>query len=83
MIIYDDTIIGIYNFHNINWQIPSAYIGYWCKTLYTGIGFMQEAVTALMLYGFEIIKLKRQNIICNDNNVKSKNPCAQRLVFHL
>ncbi|MFN7037941.1 MAG: GNAT family N-acetyltransferase [Alphaproteobacteria bacterium] len=59
VIIYNANIIGMCSLEDINWNISSGGIGYWCRTSATGNGFMQEAVAAITKYGFEVIKLKK------------------------
>lgn len=70
-IFQDQHLVGMCGFHTINWSIPSAPIGYWCRTSAQGQGFIREACAALTVYGFEIIGLKRISILCEDTNEKS------------
>lgn len=77
-----DHFIGVCGFHRIQWKIPSAEIGYWCRQSAQGWGYMQEAVQALVAYGFKDIGLKRLEILCFDDN-KPSAALAEKLGFNL
>ncbi|KIE05997.1 hypothetical protein NF27_CG01770 [Candidatus Jidaibacter acanthamoeba] len=68
--------------HKINWNIPSAGIGYYCHKLHQNNGYISEAITALIFYGFHQLGLRRIAIICDDDNVKSAY-IAEKLGFML
>ncbi len=63
--------LGTCGFNYFLWNIPSAEIGYWCKSSAQNQGYTQEAVLALKNYGFETIGLKRIVITCLDENEAS------------
>lgn len=77
-----EEFIGVCGFNYFLWDIPSAEIGYWCKLSAQKQGYMQEAVGALSLYGFEKIGLKRIVITCLDENYASA-AVAEKLGFDL
>ncbi|HQS83560.1 MAG: hypothetical protein B7Y25_01960 [Alphaproteobacteria bacterium 16-39-46] len=71
VILKNQRVIGMCGFNKINWEIPSASIGYWLKVSAQGNGYAREAIAALTLYSFNLIKLKRLTIVCDDTNIKS------------
>lgn len=77
-----DEFIGSCGFNYFLWHIPSAEIGYWCKVSAQGHGYMQEAVRALVDYGFETMGIKRMVITCLDDNEKSAK-LAEKIGFNL
>ena len=78
----DDVYVGGCSLHYINWAVPSAAIGYWCRTSFQGRGYVTEAIGALVLYAFKEIQFKRVTIICEQENTKSA-AVANRLGFAL
>ena len=42
-----DTLVGIAGLQDIDWDVPKFEIGYWCRTGYTGHGYITEAVKAI------------------------------------
>jgi ribosomal-protein-serine acetyltransferase len=82
LILVEGRLVGVCNYHDFDWHIPSAAIGYWCRLSAQGQGYIREAVRALTLYGFQCIGLKRLTITCDDENTKSIAVC-EALGFHL
>lgn len=82
IILKENNFIGICGFNHVDWDIPSAAIGYWCRTSAQSNGYMQEAVAGITHYGFGAMGLKRISILCDGRNVKSIN-LAERLGFNL
>ncbi|MBX9977406.1 MAG: GNAT family N-acetyltransferase [Alphaproteobacteria bacterium] len=78
----DSEFIGMCGFNYFLWDIPSAEIGYWCKTSAQKQGHTQEAVNTLVNYGFDIMSLKRIVITCLDENTNSAN-VAEKTGFQL
>lgn len=66
-----DTLVGSSGFHNIEWAIPSFEIGYWCRTRFTGQGYITEAVRALTALAFDIMGAKRVQICMDTTNAAS------------
>ena len=66
----------------MNWGVPSAAIGYWCRTSFQGHGYITEAFGTLVLYAFKEIQFKRVTILCEEENTKSAT-IANRLGFDL
>jgi RimJ/RimL family protein N-acetyltransferase len=75
-------LIGCCCFNELNWDIPSAAIGYWCAEDVQGRGYISEAVAALTIYGFRLMGLKKINIVCDDKNTRSAK-VPERLDYKL
>ncbi len=78
----DGVYVGGCSLHHMNWGVPSAAIGYWCRTSFQSHGYITEAVGTLVLYAFKEIQLKRVTILCEEENTKSAT-IANRLGFDL
>ena len=77
-IIYNTTIIGIIDFHDI--KENEANIGYWLDKKQQRKGFMTESVKQLIYKGFYTYNFDKINIFCGIDNFKSQN-IAKRLNF--
>ena len=66
----------------INWDIPSFEIGYWCRSSEQGKGYVSEGVRALCKLAFEHLKAARVSIHCDDKNHRSYK-IPERLGFDL
>jgi ribosomal-protein-serine acetyltransferase len=64
--------------HNIDWDIPSAEIGYWCCRRFLGQGYVTEAANALLHYGFSVMGMRRMAISMDSENHASR-AIAERL----
>jgi RimJ/RimL family protein N-acetyltransferase len=82
IILHENNFVGMVGFGLIDWLIPSAEIGYWCRAGYQGKGIISEAANALTRYAFEVIKVRRLVITCDNENEKSF-AVAERLKFNL
>ncbi|MGI4776217.1 MAG: GNAT family N-acetyltransferase [Janthinobacterium lividum] len=82
LIFKDSHLVGSCSFHDMNFNIPSASIGYYLHQNEQGKGYMYEAISALTSYGFSQIGLGKISIICNEENVKSIL-LAEKLDFKL
>lgn len=67
----DEVLIGSCSLAKIEWLIPSADIGYWCRPTQQGNGYVTEMITHLADYAFKTIGIKRLNICCDEENIKS------------
>ena len=81
-IFHENIFVGMVGLGLIDWLIPSAEIGYWCRSGYQGKGIVSEAANALTRYAFEVIKVRRLVITCDNENEKSF-AVAERLKFNL
>lgn len=75
-----ETLVGSSGFHNIDWQIPMFEVGYWCRTGYTGRGYITEAVRALTAFAFDILGAKRVQI-CLDTTNEASRRVAERVGY--
>ena len=67
----DDTLIGTLGFWNITKEHYRAEIGYTLHPNHQGKGIMQEAMLAVLNYGFKIMKLHSIEGNVNPNNLSS------------
>lgn len=74
--------IGGTGFHHINWEVPCLEIGYWIREHYSGQGLMTEAVNALTRYAIIQMGVKRIEIRCDINNIRSKK-IPESLAYYL
>lgn len=56
----------------VNWDKMSIGLGYWTPPSNAGQGYTTEAATALVKYGFDILKLKEFNAFCNAGHLVSQ-----------
>ncbi|MEM8485280.1 MAG: GNAT family protein [Bacteroidota bacterium] len=76
-----ETLIGCSGMHDIDWAVPSVEIGYWLCTLYTGKGYMTEAVREITRYAAEELNMNRVEIRMSADNARSK-AVPERLGFN-
>ena len=74
---YEDNFVGNCAVHTINWDVPSAQLGYWLHLDYQGRGLMNEAVERLTQFAFDELKLVRLEIRCNARNLASAGVAAR------
>lgn len=67
----DDTLIGTLGFWNITKEHYRAEIGYTLHPNHQGKGIMQEAMTAILDYGFKTMRLHSIEGNVNPNNLAS------------
>jgi ribosomal-protein-alanine N-acetyltransferase len=67
----DPKLIGTISFWNIKKEHYRAEIGYALHTLFQGRGLMQEAMTVVLDYGFNSMKLHSVEANINPNNTRS------------
>lgn len=75
-----DVLVGSSGYHNIEWEIPKFEIGYWCRTRFTGQGYITEAVRALTALAFDIMGAQRVQI-CMDTTNKPSVRVAERVGY--
>jgi RimJ/RimL family protein N-acetyltransferase len=76
------TLVGIAGLQGIDWDVPKFEIGYWCRTGFTGNGYITEAVKAITTLAFEALGARRVEIRCDPANLKSAR-VAERAGFTL
>ncbi len=74
--------IGSTGLHPKSWSPRVFEIGYWVRTSEAGKGYITEAVNALTVYGFTVLKADRVFICCDDLNSASAR-VAEKAGFQL
>lgn len=74
--------IGCGGFHHIIWSVPAMETGYWCRTKFYGQGFITEAVRELTRFVFDVWRVSRLAITCDELNERSWR-VAERAGFGL
>lgn len=74
------TFIGSSGLHRMDWQARRFEVGYWCRSTFTGQGYMTESVRGITVFAFQILQANRIEIKCSERNLKSKK-VAERLGF--
>jgi RimJ/RimL family protein N-acetyltransferase len=77
-----DELVGIAGLQTIDWDVPKFEIGYWCRTGFTGRGYITEAVKAITSLAFDALGARRVEIRCDPKNLKSAK-VAERAGFTL
>jgi RimJ/RimL family protein N-acetyltransferase len=76
------TLVGGSGLHRIDWTVPRFEIGYWCRTRFTGHGYITEAVRGITGFAFDVLGAKRVEIRCDSLNRRSIR-VAERAGFRL
>ena len=77
-----DTLVGSSGLQGIDWDVPKFEIGYWCRTKFTGRGYMTEAVLDITAFAFDALGARRVEIRCDSRNLPSAR-VAERAGFLL
>lgn len=64
-------IIGVIGLTNLNKNDKNAETGYWLAQLYWGRGFIPEAVTLILGFAFDTLKLHRVYAVTHSGNSRS------------
>ncbi len=76
------TLVGSSGLHRIDWEVPKFEIGYWCRTRFTGQGYVTEAVRGISTFAFDALGARRVEIRCDSRNLPSAR-VAERAGFRL
>jgi len=71
-IVYNDLVVGKVGFVRINERNNCGEVGYMMSRTYRNKGIMTEACTALLEYGFSVLKLRRICINHCEGNIASE-----------
>ncbi|WP_434629555.1 GNAT family N-acetyltransferase [Chromobacterium sp. CV08] len=82
LILADGEIVGICSLHGISAAHRHARLGYWLADSHVGRGVMSGALTQLLDYAFEDLALRRLELGCAPENLRSCR-VAERLGFKL
>ena len=77
-----ETLVGSSGLHRIDWKVPKFEIGYWCRTRFTGQGYVTEAVRGISAFAFDALGASRVEIRCDARNGPSTR-VAERAGFTL
>src|ERR671912_2081179 len=77
-----DTLVGSSGLQRIDWEVPKFEIGYWCRTGFTGRGYITEAVLGITEFAFDALGARRVEIRCDSRNLPSAR-VAERAGFEL
>jgi RimJ/RimL family protein N-acetyltransferase len=77
-----DTLVGSSGLQGIDWEVPKFEIGYWCRTGFTGRGYITEAVLGITEFAFDALGARRVEIRCDSRNLPSAR-VAERAGFLL
>jgi RimJ/RimL family protein N-acetyltransferase len=75
-------LIGSSGLHPQDWSVPMFEIGYWCRSQYSGQGYITEATQGIARFGFENVRAERIEIRCEKSNARSRR-VAERAGFRL
>src|SRR5829696_8475523 len=76
------TLVGSSGLQGIDWEVPKFEIGYWCRTSFTGRGYITEAVLGITEFAFDTLGARRVEIRCDSRNLPSTR-VAERAGFEL
>jgi RimJ/RimL family protein N-acetyltransferase len=77
-----DTLVGSSGLQGIDWEVPKFEVGYWCRTRFTGRGYVSEAVRGITAFAFDALGARRVEIRCDSLNHPSVR-VSQRAGFRL
>ena len=77
---YSNRIIGMVDYHEIDFDNAVGHIGYWLGEEFNGNGFMTSSVREMISIGFNDFELNRIEIQCAIENIKSR-AIPERLGF--
>lgn len=79
-ICYDNKIVGVIGYNQIDWANAIAHIGYWLAESHQGNGIMTMACRYFVEYSFSNLSLNRLVIRCATRNYRSR-AIPERLEF--
>ncbi len=65
-------LVGCSGLHRIDWEIPKFEIGFWCRSKYSGQGYISEAVRGITRFAFNHLAAQRVEIRCDSKNERSR-----------
>ena len=71
VLVLGEAVIGTAGLYAIQKDGSSARIGYWLAADYEGRGLMVRAVRVLVRFGFEVLALRRLDVLCAKSNARS------------
>lgn len=77
---YENELVGVTGYNNIDWENKKANLGYWLDQDQQGKGIITSACKALVDNAFNNFNLNKVEIKCAEGNVKSR-AIPERLGF--
>lgn len=71
------TLVGSSGLHRMDWTVPKFEIGYWCRSRFTGKGYITEAVCGISAFAFEALDAGRLEIRGDSQNHRSVTVAEQ------
>ncbi|MGN6671359.1 MAG: GNAT family N-acetyltransferase, partial [Candidatus Nucleicultricaceae bacterium] len=82
LIFKGNRFIGMVGLSELNWEIPSASVEFWCRTSELGHGYITEAMQALTQFAFDILNIQRLQFVCDSSNERAQR-LAERIHYKL
>ena len=79
---HEGQFVAATGYDKIDWDVPMAEIGYWCRKSAAGRGYVTEAVNALIRYAFDVLKMRKISVAMDSENHASE-AVAKRLNMEL
>jgi ribosomal-protein-serine acetyltransferase len=77
LIFEGDSHVGNIGLFKFDWAVPRCEIGYWLATSRYGNGLMSEAVERVATLTFEVLKVERLELRCDERNDRSARVAAR------
>jgi len=74
-------LVGGGGLHRADWKLRKFEIGYWCRTSFSGQGYITEAVNALSRHAMGVLRANRLVLTADERNLKSLR-VAERTGFN-
>lgn len=75
-------LVGASGLHHLDWGVPKAEVGYWCRGSLQSRGLTAEATRAVVDWGFESLGMRRVACLSDAANTASRR-VAERAGFRL
>jgi len=72
-----DRLVASIGLHRTDWTLPKTEVGYWVRTGETGKGYASEGVMALTSWALDALKVKRIELITDEQNQGSRSVAAR------
>jgi RimJ/RimL family protein N-acetyltransferase len=63
--------LGSSGLHPRGWAVPKFEIGYWCRRRFQRQGYITEAVSGILRFGFQTLRANRIEVRCDSMNQRS------------
>jgi RimJ/RimL family protein N-acetyltransferase len=69
--------VGNVGIHTVDWAAQKCAVGYWCRSGFTGNGYITEALIAVTQFAFTQLEMRRVEAHCDELNVASWRVCER------